>query len=140
MAALVLLVAALLLTVPTSDGAPGKNWRPVVLMHGLASNQTAMNDVKAWIEADFPGIYVCTMEIGNGVHDSWFMPMNEQVATFAANVQTDRNLTKGFNLIGHSQGGMISRAYIERYTHNPAYPPVYNFISWAGPQAGGYGP
>jgi hypothetical protein len=33
-------------------------YRPVVLMHGLVSNHTKMARAQAWIEDDFPGIYV----------------------------------------------------------------------------------
>jgi len=50
-------------------------------------------------------------------------------------VQSDPNLKSGFNLIGHSQGALISRAYIERYNN----PPVFNYISWVGPHGGVYG-
>jgi palmitoyl-protein thioesterase len=52
------------------------------------------------------------------------------VDEFAATVRADPQLAKGFNLIGHSQGGLIARAYIERYND----PPVHNFITWATPQ------
>ena len=73
---------------------------------------------------------------------------------FAASVKSDPKLAKGFNLIGHSQvcnqiaqsscsrrekltrqGGLLSRAYVERFND----PPVYNLISWAGPMDGQYG-
>ncbi len=119
--------------------AMAATWRPVVLMHGLMSGASAMSHAQGWIAADFPGIYTVSVEIGNGRDDSMLMEMNKQVASFAATVQRDRNLTKGFNLIGHSQGAMIARAYIERYSGNPKFPPVHNYISWAGPQDGVYG-
>ena len=45
------------------------------------------------------------------------------------------NLKDGFNLIGHSQGALVTRGYIERYND----PPVHNYISWVGPHAGVYG-
>mgnify|MGYP005849249165 CR=1 FL=1 len=64
--------------------------------------------------------------------DSLEIYINEQVDIFARAVQADPNLKDGFNLIGHSQGGLITRAYIERYNN----PPVYNYISWAGPHFG----
>jgi pimeloyl-ACP methyl ester carboxylesterase len=54
--------------------------------------------------------------------------LNEQIDTFAAIVRSDPKLANGFNMIGHSQGGLITRAYVERYNN----PPVYNLISWAG--------
>lgn len=76
------------------------------------------------------------------------MEMNKQVEEFAKTVKSDPALKDGFNLIGtlefvqslivfagYSQGGLITRAYIERYND----PPVYNYISWVGPHQGIYG-
>jgi len=50
-------------------------------------------------------------------------------------VQADPLLENGFNLVAHSQGGLISRAFIQRYNN----PPVYNFITWSTPHQGVYG-
>jgi palmitoyl-protein thioesterase len=110
-------------------------FRPVALMHGLDASSESMNGVETWVKADFPGIYTKNIEVGNGKEDSWFMPINQQVEAFAKAVQSDPNLTKGFNLICHSQGGMLARAYVERYNN----PPVYNLITWSSPHAGVYG-
>lgn len=110
-------------------------YRPVVLMHGLGASAESMSHAQGWIEADFPGIYTHNVEIGNGKDSSFFMNINLQVDEFAQTVKKDPNLAQGFNLIGHSQGGLIGRAYIERYNS----PPVFNFMSWAGPMAGVYG-
>jgi len=111
------------------------NYRPVVLMHGLNAYATDLNETISWIENDFPGIYICNVEIGNGKADSMFMEINKQVESFAKTVKADPKLQQGFNLIGHSQGGLIIRAYVERYND----PPVHNLISWVGPHAGVYG-
>jgi len=110
-------------------------YRPVAFMHGLDASSESMNGVEQWVKADFPGIYTHNIEVGNGKMDSWFMPMNKQVEEFAKVVQADGNLSQGFNIICHSQGGMLARAYIERYNN----PPVYNFITWSSPHAGVYG-
>jgi len=110
-------------------------WRPVVLMHGLLAGSEAMSHAQAWIEADFKGIYVKNVEIGNGRDDSMFMDINLQVENFAMQLKNDSKLKYGFNLIGHSQGGLLTRAYVERYND----PPVYNWISWAGPHQGVFG-
>jgi len=128
-----LIIVTLLLFVPLSFATP--NYRPVVLMHGLMAGAEAMSHAQGWIEADFPGIYIHNVEIGDGRNDSLRMDINLQVQLFAQSVQNDTNLKGGFNLIGHSQGGLITRAYVERYNN----PPVYNLISWAGPQDGVYG-
>jgi len=110
-------------------------FRPVVLMHGIFSCASALNETLSWIVQDFPGIYVNNVEIGDGFFDSVFMDINEQVDSFAQTVASDPKLRNGFNLLCHSQGCLVSRAFIERYN----YPPVHNFISWAGPHQGVYG-
>jgi palmitoyl-protein thioesterase len=104
-------------------------------MHGLLADAEAMSHAQGWIEADFPGIYTHNVEIGNGRDDSMFMDINHQVDLLAASVASDPKLQNGFNLVCHSQGGLLCRAYIERYNN----PPVHNFISWAGPHQGQYG-
>jgi len=116
--------------------AVASKWRPVVLMHGLLdqANGGIINAAK-WIQQDFPGIYVTSIEIGDGRLDSLIMGMNDQVDAFAQAIQSDVKLQNGFNLIGHSQGGLITRGYVERYND----PPVHNLISWAGPQMGQFG-
>jgi len=110
-------------------------YRPVVLLHGLLASAEAMSHAEKWIKADFPGIYIHNVEIGNGRMDSLEIDINKQVDIFAEHVQSDPKLSKGFNLICHSQGGLICRAFIERYNK----PKVHNAISWAGPYDGVYG-
>ncbi len=52
------------------------------------------------------------------------------MADFAAVVQSDPKLSKGFHAVGLSQGGLIVRAYVELYNN----PPVVNLLSLCGPQ------
>jgi len=111
------------------------NWRPVVLMHGLLASSEAMSHAQGWIEQDFPNIYTRNIEIGNGRLDSLFMNINLQIDAFAKIVASDPKLANGFNLICHSQGGLIGRGFIERYNQ----PPVFNFITWASPHNGVFG-
>ncbi|EGC33438.1 hypothetical protein DICPUDRAFT_154535 [Dictyostelium purpureum] len=110
-------------------------YRPVVLMHGVTTGSSAMNNLEKWIQEALPGIYVKNVEIGNGKLDSIFMDMNQQVEEFKNVVQSDPNLANGFNVIGFSQGTLISRAFIERFNE----PKVNNYIGWNGPQAGQFG-
>jgi palmitoyl-protein thioesterase len=112
-------------------------YRPVVLFHGLLASAEAMSHAQKWIEADFPGIYTLNCEVGDGKHDSLEMPMDEQAEKLAHCIQSDKTLREAgsFNLIGHSQGGLLTRAYVERYND----PPVHNLLSWAGPHGGQYG-
>jgi palmitoyl-protein thioesterase len=106
--------------------------RPVVLMHGISADAHDMDTVAAWIQADAPGTYVVSVSVGGGRDEkraSWSMGMNEQVRNFNAFVVNDTKLSGGFNLLGYSQGGLIGRAYIERFND----PPVHNFVTWCTP-------
>jgi len=109
--------------------------RPVVLMHGIMSSADKMNDLAGWIRDAFPGIYVKSVEIGNGFLDSFLMSMNEQVKLFCSHVLSDPKLNDGFNLIGFSQGSLIVRGAVERCS----FPNVYNLITLSGAHAGIYG-
>jgi palmitoyl-protein thioesterase len=105
-------------------------------MHGIGADNSSMTQVVSWIhEALGPDIYVKNTEIGNGYWDSFFWNMNKQCDDFCNQMRNDPNLAQGFNLIGYSQGGMITQCYIERCNN----PPVYNYISWSGPHAGQFG-
>ena len=104
------------------------SYRPVVIMHGVLSSAEKMNDLASWIRQSYEGIYVNTMEIGNGYDDSLLLPMNQQVTVFCQNVIADPQLKQGFSLIGVSQGGLIVRAAVERCSL-----PVYNLITLVGP-------
>ncbi|GAB5372210.1 hypothetical protein AAMO2058_001645700 [Amorphochlora amoebiformis] len=109
--------------------------RPVVLMHGILSSQFHMNEVTEWLTAALPNVYVRQIEIGDGARDSLRQNMTWQVQEFAKTVKRDPSLRKGFDLIGYSQGALISRGYIERFNE----PRVFNFFSWCGPQGGQFG-
>mmetsp|Transcript_28992 Transcript_28992/g.72875 ORF Transcript_28992/g.72875 Transcript_28992/m.72875 type:complete len:315 (-) Transcript_28992:41-985(-) len=115
--------------------SPEPEYRPVVLMHGIVGSASTMNTAKGWIERDFPGIYVHNAEIGDGVVSSVILSMNKQVSELAASLRADPRLSRGFNMVCHSQGGLLCRAYVERFNN----PPVYNLMSWAGPNSGVYG-
>jgi palmitoyl-protein thioesterase len=109
-------------------------YRPVVLMHGITSAASAMNDVADWIQTTYPGIYVVSIEIGNGGEDSYLMTMDEQVEHFCQTVESDLNLRQGFNLLGYSQGSIIVRGAVERCSL-----PVHNLITLSGIHQGVFG-
>lgn len=58
--------------------------------------------------------------------------LNHQTEYFAKVVRSNPAFANGFNAIGLSQGGLVIRAYIERYND----PPVLSFISIHVPQMG----
>jgi len=94
-----------------------------------------MDTIISWITQDLPGVTVRNIEIGDGYLSAIFMNMNKQVANFAAQLAADPALKDGFNMLGYSQGSLVTRAFIERFN----YPQPYNWISLAGPCAGQFG-
>ncbi|CAF0813291.1 unnamed protein product [Didymodactylos carnosus] len=94
-----------------------------------------MNELGSWLTDSFPGIYVKSIEIGNGKDDSFLMPMNSQVAQFCAKVKADPHFNNGFNILGFSQGSLIVRGAVERCS----FPNVYNLITISGAHAGIFG-
>eukprot|EP00700_Malawimonas_jakobiformis_P001862 EC722620.1.p1 GENE.EC722620.1~~EC722620.1.p1 ORF type:complete len:140 (+),score=12.15 EC722620.1:115-534(+) len=111
-------------------------YNPVVIMHGIGASSSSMDDVVSWIQEALPGVYVKNVEIGDGHHDSVFMNMNDQVKSFCDQLAADTNLTgKKINLIGYSQGGLITRGFIERC----GVPQVHNYITWSSALEGVFG-
>lgn len=124
-----LLLAHVLLTVSYAA-----EYRPVVLMHGVTSDRSSMDTLAGWLYDKYPGIYVKNVDIGDGYWDSILMSMNDQCANFAEQLLADPKLARGFSMVGHSQGGLVTRCALERYPLK-----VYNYVSLAGPNAGQYG-
>ena len=110
------------------------NYRPVVLMHGIVASASDMDELAGWLRNAFPGIYVVSIEIGNGVEDSLLWPLDKQVEHFCGKVKNDVHLQQGFNLLGFSQGTLITRAAVERCSL-----PVHNLISMSGLHEGVFG-
>eukprot|EP01137_Pigoraptor_chileana_P032479 Opistho-2@21906 len=55
------------------------NYRPVVLMHGVNSDHTALYNVSSWIQEYLPNIYVHNVELGDGKFHSIFTTLDKQV-------------------------------------------------------------
>lgn len=110
------------------------NYRPVVLMHGIVAYASDMDELAGWLRQSFSGIYVVSIEIGNGFEDSFTWPLDKQVEHFCRKVNNDTNLQHGYNMLGFSQGTLITRGAVERCSL-----PVYNLITLSGVHAGGFG-
>ena len=107
---------------------------PIVLVHGVLADKYAMQPTIKYIKKHMPGTYVRNVIIGEGRLAS-FANMYDQARWLAEEVQGDAKLKNGFNLIAHSQGGLVARYYIERYNK----PRVHNFITWGSPHRGVFG-
>lgn len=115
------------------DFIAGKNL-PIVLVHGILSNEYAMIPTKKLIEKYLPNAYVKSVTLGAGKITSLFN-MHNQVEWLKKELQEDENLQQGCIIIGHSQGGLVARYFIEKYNK----PRVYVYISWGTPQSGVFG-
>ncbi|CAF2498272.1 unnamed protein product [Rotaria sp. Silwood2] len=109
-------------------------YRPVVLMHGIVAPASDMNELAGWLRTSFAGIYVVSIEIGNGFEDSFLWSLDKQVEHFCTTIRNDVLLQQGFNMLGISQGSLIVRAALERCSF-----PVYNLITLSGLHQGIFG-
>jgi palmitoyl-protein thioesterase len=105
--------------------------KPVVLMHGLASNTEKTQDLAMWLNKTFK-VKVFNLEIGNGEETSFKTPMLEQLDMFCKLIYDLEELQEGFDIIGLSQGGLLARGYVERCNKYP----VRNLITLASPHGG----
>jgi palmitoyl-protein thioesterase len=124
----------LLTIVLVCSSIDAKTYRPVVLMHGVTATASDMNELAGWVRESFEGIYVVSIEVGNGFDDSFLLPMSKQVELFCQTVLSDVKLRDGFNMIGVSQGSLIVRGAVERCSL-----PVYNLITLVGIHQGVFG-
>ncbi|CAF1588325.1 unnamed protein product, partial [Adineta ricciae] len=70
-------------------------YRPVVLMHGITSTASAMEDIARWVRSLYPDIYVVSIEIGNGKVDSYLLPLDVQVEKFCEAINSNPRLREG---------------------------------------------
>jgi hypothetical protein len=104
---------------------------PVVLMHGILSNENKMSELKFYLEIEF-NVNVIVPEIGNGKIDSLIYSIDRQGKLLCDNLNSNELLSSGFNFIGMSQGGILGRYYIQ----NCGKYNVNNFITLVTPHGG----
>ena len=118
----------LLTTLPISSAYP------TILIHGIFSNKNELTEVNNYLQN--AGYETYNMEIGNGKLDSIFMNMNKQCEVFSNNIEALNLKSDKINLLGISQGGLIARCYLERYSDK--IKKVNSLITWATPHMGLY--
>lgn len=111
-------------------------YTPVVFMHGIGGKHTDGLALKAYLERAHPGQRVELLALNED--SASFRPMYFQVPELAEALRAlQRNFSSGggngtFHLVGHSQGGLLSRAVLEAMDDHA----VESFVSLGGPQQG----
>jgi len=67
------MLSILLTIVVVCSSIDARTYRPVVLMHGVTATASDMDELAGWLRESFEGIYVVSIEIGNGFDDSFFI-------------------------------------------------------------------
>lgn len=92
---------------------------PTIVMHGIASNKYQLEEFSEELskEINLSDSKIYNMEIQNGEWTSVFMNLNRQCRIFSENINNLNITEEKINLIGFSQGGLIARCYVEKYSH-----------------------
>ena len=107
---------------------------PTILIHGIGGDKSDLNDIQNHLASK--DIEVYNLEIGNGKLDSIFMSINDQCYNFGQNIKQLNLTNTKINILGVSQGGLIARCYLERYSDS--IQPVHSLITYGTPHMGIY--
>ena len=113
---------------------------PTIIIHGIASNKHQLEEFSVELskEINTSDNKVYNMEIENGKWTSIFMDLNEQCKIFSNNINNLNITAEKINIIGFSQGGLIARCYVEKYSDKIIG--VNSLITIASPNMGIYIP
>ena len=111
---------------------------PVVFMHGLRGSEQDGRVLAFYIAQQHPGQPFYSLPVDDG--DLSFKSLYEQIKDVQDSIQTlidshPDEFANGFHLVGHSQGGLLTRAVVEESDRFN----IRNYVSLAGVQGGEYG-
>jgi palmitoyl-protein thioesterase len=127
------IITIFLITITSLFSLSAKNL-PIVLLHGILSDKYAMIPAEEHIREYMPGVYIKNINLGEGRLTSLYN-MHDQVQLLKEAMENDEQLKDGCIMIGHSQGGLVARYFIEKYNN----PRVYIYIAWGTPEDGIFG-
>ncbi len=104
---------------------------PVVVASGVGAGPDGMLPLIALVKKHMtPNVHVVHVNHQSRITSAEDMfTQGEKIAKALAD---DPLLANGFNVLAHSQGGLATRYFLQRYNN----PPVYNYISLGSPQRG----
>ena len=126
-AALILIAAAALLGTAAA-------YKPIIMLHGYTGSYKDYDLFISYIQKYHPGQETYALKVDDGVLST--RNLRKQVNDVTKAIQklitnNPKNFSNGFHFVGHSQGGIISRAVLMENDFN-----IHNYISFAGVQAG----
>jgi esterase/lipase len=106
---------------------------PTILLHGFGGSIEDLSNLKSSLQHN--GAEVYSIEVGNGALDSILMNINRQCSVLSENIK-NLNIDGKINIIGISQGGLLARCYVQKYSH--IVNPVHSLITYGSPHMGIY--
>ncbi|KAG2074543.1 palmitoyl-protein thioesterase [Suillus decipiens] len=112
--------------------------RPLVIWHGMGDSYASpgLDHFQSEIKEMHPGIFIHSIFIDEDPNldqrASFYGNVNQQILQVAQQLADIPELSRGFDVIGFSQGGQFLRGYVER--HND--PPVHNLITFGSQHMG----
>ena len=106
----------------------------IILVHGLLTDSQDLKLAAEKIKIAIPDAYVKTVDLGFGKWTSFFN-LFDQAEWLKMELNNDPNVGNNCIMIGHSQGGLVARYYVQRYN----MPKVKTLITWGAPHQGIFG-
>ena len=107
---------------------------PTILIHGIGGDSSDLLALQKSLESH--GAVIYNMEIGNGKFDSILWNINKQCQVLGENINSLSLKSEKINLLGVSQGGLLARCYVEKYSK--FIKPVHSLITYGTPHMGIY--
>jgi len=104
---------------------------PTILIHGILSNSQQLD-----ILSDYISTPTYSIEIGDGAISSITKSMNKQCNILSEKISNLNLNSDMINMIGVSQGGLLARCYIEKYSDHII--PVNTLVTLGTPHMGIY--